>query len=308
MNDSVIQTRGLTRNFGARAAVRDLDLQVPRGSVFAFLGRNGSGKSTTIRMLLGLLPPARGHAALLGCDSRKLTPEIRARVGYLAEDHPLYGWMTVRQIGEFQSSFYPRWNPKTFAGVVDHFALRPSARVRQLSRGERAGLCLALTLAPDPELLILDDPAMGLDPVARRALIESMIYLTRREGRTIFFSTHELNDVERVADWLAVLDHGELRACCTVDSFRSRVRQFRLVFEQTPPKLPDFPGLLRATRSERELRLVCVQASADVPRELAALGARSIEPLSLSLEDGLVSYLGERGERTFFLSETEVRS
>ena len=308
MNDLVIQTRGLTRYFGALAAVRDLDLQVPRGSVFAFLGRNGSGKSTTIRMLLGLLPPTRGQAALLGCDCRALTPDVRARVGYLAEDHPLYGWMTVRQIGEFQAAFYPRWNPKTFAGVADHFALRPSARVRQLSRGERAGLSLALTLAPDPELLILDDPAMGLDPVARRTLLESMVYLTRRESRTIFFSTHELNDVERIADWLAVLDHGQLRASCTLDTFRSRVQQIRLTFDHVPPKLPVLPGLLRATRTEQELRLVCVGTGSAPPRELNSLGAKSISLEPLSLEDALVSYLGERGERTFFLSETEVHS
>jgi ABC-2 type transport system ATP-binding protein len=308
MSDLVIQTRGLTRFFGATAAVRDLDLQVPRGSVFAFLGRNGSGKSTTIRMLLGLLPPSRGQAALLGCDCRSLTTDVRARVGYLAEDHPLYGWMTVRQIGEFQAAFYPRWNPKTFAGVVDHFALRSSARVRQLSRGERAGLSLALTLAPDPELLVLDDPAMGLDPVARRALLESMVYLTRREGRTIFFSTHELNDVERVADWLAVLDHGQLRACCTLETFRSRLQHIRLTFHHAPPKLPALPGLLRATRMEHELRLVCVSTGTALPPELNSLGAKSIALEPLSLEDALVSYLGERGERTFFLSETEVPS
>lgn len=305
MNEPVIDTRGLTRYFGASAAVRDLDLQVPRGSVFAFLGRNGSGKSTTIRMLLGLLPPSRGQATVLGCDSRALTPAIRARVGYLAEDHPLYGWMTVREIGSFQASFFPRWNQKTFSAVVDHFSLKLSARVRQLSRGERAGLSLALTLAPDPELLILDDPAMGLDPVARRALVESMIYLTRRQDRTIFFSSHALDDVERVADWMAVLDQGVLRACCRVETFRSRVCQVRLRFDKAPPPLPPVPGLLRAARLERELRLVCVQTNSSVEHQFGGLGARSVEVAPISLEDALVSYLGQPGEQPFFLSETE---
>ncbi|MGO9585419.1 MAG: ABC transporter ATP-binding protein, partial [Limisphaerales bacterium] len=193
MNEQVvIRTRGLTRYFGARPAVYDLNLEVPRGCVFAFLGRNGSGKTTTIRMLLGLLEPTRGEGNILGHDIRSLPPEARARIGYLTEEHQLYGWMSVKECGEFQSQFYPRWNEKVFRGVIGHFSLKPTARVKDLSRGERAGLCLGLTLAPEPELLILDDPALGLDPVAHRSLIESMIYLTRRSDRTIFFSSHQL--------------------------------------------------------------------------------------------------------------------
>jgi ABC-2 type transport system ATP-binding protein len=187
IESTVIRTRGLTKYFGAKCAVRDLDLEVPRGCVFAFLGRNGSGKSTTIRLLLGLLQPDRGSSTVLGCDSRALTPEMRARIGYLTEEHQLYDWMTVSQAGSFQAGFYPRWNNRIFRGVLDHFGLKVETKVKHLSRGMRAGLCLALTLAPDPELLILDDPALGLDPVARRSLVESMIYLTRRSDRTIFF-------------------------------------------------------------------------------------------------------------------------
>src|SRR5208337_3192526 len=165
----VIETRGLTRYFGAKAAVYELSLAVPRGSVFAFLGRNGSGKTTTIRMLLGLVEPTRGGGTVLGSDLRALEPGTRARIGYLTEDHQLYGWMSVRQCNQFQSQFYSRWSQKIFESVIGHFNLKAQARVKDLSRGERAGLCLALTLAPEPELLVLDDPALGLDPVARRS-------------------------------------------------------------------------------------------------------------------------------------------
>jgi len=173
--DAVIETTGLTRYFGARKAVDGLTMAVPRGSVFAFLGRNGSGKTTTIRMLLGLTEPTRGSSRVLGEDSQHLTPEIRARVGYMSESHSLYKWWTVRECGEYQSRFYPRWNNRIFQAVTDHFHLNPKAKAGDLSRGERAGLSLAITLAPEPELLILDDPALGLDPVARRSLLESMI-------------------------------------------------------------------------------------------------------------------------------------
>jgi ABC-2 type transport system ATP-binding protein len=303
----VIRTRNLTKYFGAKCAVHDLNIEVPRGCVFAFLGRNGSGKSTTIRMLLGLLPPDRGHATVLGCDSRELTPEIRARIGYLTEEHQLYGWMSVREAGEFQAAFYPRWNEKIFRGVIGHFGLKPEARVKHLSRGMRAGLCLALTLAPDPELLILDDPALGLDPVARRSLVESMIYLTRRSDRTIFFSSHHLGDVERVADYLAVLDYSVLRASCPLESFRNSVQEVQLHFAGAPPRLPPIPGLLQALRTEHELRVTCVHYNGETERALRALAPTALEAVPLGLEDAFISYLGERGEKTFILAETEVQ-
>ncbi len=303
----VIRTRGLTRYFGRHAAVYELDLEVPRGGVFALLGRNGSGKTTTIRLLLGLLPPTRGQASVLGCDSRVLTPDLRARIGYLAEEQPLYGWMTVKQAGEFQARSQPRWNSKIFRGVIGHFGLKEAVRLKDLSRGERAGLSLALTLAPDPELLILDDPGMGLDPVARRSLMESMVYLTRRPDRTIFFSTHQLADMERVADRIAVLDGSVLRACCSLETFRNRVRQARLFFNTPPPPVPPIPGVLQVYRLERELRIVYVRGDGPPEPSFGQLGAARAEPAALSLEDALISYLGEHGEKSFLLSETEVQ-
>jgi ABC-2 type transport system ATP-binding protein len=302
-----IRTRGLTRYFGARPAVYDLNLEVPRGCVFAFLGRNGSGKTTTIRMLLGLLQPTRGEGSILDYDILALPPEARTRIGYLTEEHQLYGWMSVGQCGDFQSQFYPRWSEKVFRSVTDHFGLKPVARVKDLSRGERAGLCLGLTLAPDPELLILDDPALGLDPVARRSLVESMIYLTRRSDRTIFFSSHHLPDVERVADYIAVLDKSVLRACCPLEAFRSNVQEVRLRFPGEPPPLPKIPGLLQVFRTEGELRLTCVHYNGATERALQALAPTEMQLLPLTLEDAFISYLGERGEKSFILPETEAQ-
>jgi ABC-2 type transport system ATP-binding protein len=305
-NQPAIRTRGLTRYFGAKPAVYELNLEVPRGSVFAFVGRNGSGKSTTIRMLLGLLAPTRGDATVLGFDSARLSPEARTRIGYLTEEHQLYGWMSVRKCAEFQSSFYPRWNEKIFQGVIGHFGLKPTAKVRDLSRGERAGLALGLTLAPDPELLILDDPALGLDPVARRALVESMIYLTRREDRTIFFSTHQLSELERLADYVAVLDHSVLRASCPLDVFRENIKQVRLTFAGMPPRVPDIPGVLQVFRTDQQLRITCVHYDTATELALNRLSPLSLEICPVSLEDALVSYLGEPGEKTFILSQTET--
>jgi ABC-2 type transport system ATP-binding protein len=192
--------------------------------------------------------------------------------------------------------------------VIDHFALKPGQRVKELSRGQRAGVALALTLAPDPELLILDDPALGLDPVARRSLIESMIYLTRRPDRTIFFSSHNLADVERVADSIAVLDYSVLRACCPLELFRQSVREARLRFAGPPPALPKIPGLLQAFRLDNELRVTCVHYDAATEQALRNLAPREMELLPMGLEDAFISYLGERGEKSFILGDPESPS
>ncbi len=154
---------------------------------------------------------------------------------------------------------------------------------------------------------MLDDPGLGLDPVARRALIESMIFLTRKSDRTIFFSSHHLSDVERVADYIAVLDRSLLRACCPLDTFQKSVQQVRLRFSGAPPAFPKIPGLLQAIRTETGLRVTCVHYNSEAERILRALSPVEMEAVPLGLEDAFISYLGERGEKSFILSEVEAQ-
>jgi ABC-2 type transport system ATP-binding protein len=302
-SDAVIEANGLTRYFGGKCAVDSVSFRVPRGSVFAFIGRNGAGKTTTIRMILGLLEPTRGSSTILGHDSAGLPAEVRARIGYMAEGHPVYGWMRVGQYAGFQRGFYRHWNEDIFSCVIDYFAIDPRMKAGHLSHGQRAGLHLAMTLAIEPELLMLDDPATGLDPAARRSLLEAMIYFTRNRERTIFFSTHLLDDVERVADHVAVLDYSVLRACASVDTFRERVRRLVARFPSEPPsKLPVIPGLLRVTRTENELCLVVANLNSRTERDLEALGALAVDEQPLSLEDALIAHVGRQGDRSFFAS------
>jgi ABC-2 type transport system ATP-binding protein len=253
-------------------------------------------------MLLGFLDPSRGSSTVLGHDSRALPPAIRARVGYMAEGHPVYGWMSIAESGRFQRSFYPRWEQRVFDAVIEHFDIDPAAKAKSLSRGQRAGLCLALTLAPRPDVLVLDDPALGLDPVARQSLLEAIIYFTREEGRTILFSSHILADVERVADRIAVIQSGVLRACSTLDGFRERVRKVVLHHREAPPSLPRIPGLLSTERKGGQTVLKIVDLDEEGRSRLASCGAASLEEVSMGFEEALISYLGERGERGFFLS------
>jgi len=303
----IIEIAHLTKFYGTREIVRDLNLSVPSGCIYGFLGRNGMGKTTTIRVLLGLEDPTRGQTRIFGEDSRRLSPEARARIGYLPEGHHVYGWMTVKECGSFQASFFPRWNQDIFESVITHFRLTPKMKAGHLSRGQRAGLCLAMTLAPEPELLVLDDPALGLDPVARRSLLQSMLYVTRQPNRTILFSSHLLSDVERVADRIAVLDGGVMRADCTVEHFRERLRHYVLTFRDQPPPTPDMPGLLESFRTDRELALTVANPTSETEDWLAALQPESMEPAEMTLEDAFISYVGERGEKTFFLREPQRR-
>jgi len=301
----IIEIDHLTKFYGTREIVRDLNLKVPGGSIYGFLGRNGMGKTTTIRILLGLEDPTRGRTRVFGEDSRHLRPETRARIGYLPEGHHVYGWMTVKECGQFQASYFPKWNQDIFEAVITHFRLTAKMKAGHLSRGQRAGLCLAMTLAPEPELLVLDDPALGLDPVARRSLLQSMLYVTRQPNRTILFSSHLLSDVERVADRIVVLDGGVLRADCTVELFRERLRHYVLKFRDTPPPTPEIPGLLESFRTDRELAVTIVNSTAETEARLASLRPESLEPVEMTLEDAFISYVGERGEKTFFMREPE---
>jgi ABC-2 type transport system ATP-binding protein len=279
-----------------------MNIAVPRGSVFAFLGRNGSGKSTAIRMMLGLMEPTRGSATILGHDCTQLPPAVRARIGYMAENHPVFGWMRVEQCESFQRSFYSHWNRDVFAAVLDYFSIDGRTKAGNLSHGQRAGLCLAMTLAPEPELLVLDDPDTGLDPVARRALLEAMLFFTRDGERTIFFSSHLLDDVERVADYIAVLDRSILRACGSVETIRDRVRQFLVRFPSAPPRtLPTLPGLLQVARVDNDLAVVVANPDCRLHKQLDEVGAVVVEEQPISLEDALIAYVGRRGEKSFLL-------
>ncbi len=297
--DHAIVAQNLTKYFDSpNPVVHDVSFAVPKGCVLGFLGRNGSGKTTTIRMLLGLMDPTRGSSSLLGFDSRSLPPAARARIGYMPEGHPVYGWMRPAQAADFQKQFFPHWNQKVFDAILSHFRIAPKTKAAHLSRGQRAGLSLALTLAPEPELLILDDPSLGLDPVARRSLLEAMLFFTSKGERTILFSSHILADIERVADHLAILDHSVLRACCPVDTFRSRVSEFTLAFPGRAPAIPVTRprGLLRSVSFDFELRLTFANIAQDTHEFLRSLHPASIQESTPSFEDQVLAYMDDHQE------------
>ncbi len=296
-----IQTRGLTKFYGNQAVVRSLDLKIPTGCVYGFLGRNGAGKSTTIKMLTGMIQPDQGEAEILGKNVATLPLETRARVAYIAEGHPLYGWMTINQLEQFTRPFYPTWNRSLFDRIIEHFELSRRQKVRRLSNGQRAQVSLALALAPDPELLILDDPTLGLDTVVRRDFLESMIQIIQREGRTILFSSHNLGDVERVADRIGVLVDGVLRVDCPTDLFKVTVRLVIVEFGGTPPPITELSGLVSGLINGRRWELVFAGFGEPQAEALRRFKPVSIDVVELNLEDAFIAYT--RGRRRMFAND-----
>lgn len=210
MNKTAIAVDGLSKRFGRRAAVDNLSFEVPDGCVCGFLGRNGAGKSTAIRLIMNLLDPTAGRITLLGLDHRRHHAALMQRVGYVSQSPVLYDWMKVSELVKFTATFYERWNHPRVAELLDRYGVDPEQKVRHLSRGTQAQVSLALALGGDPALLILDEPATGLDVVVRRDFLESVIELVQQEGRTVLFSSHLLHEVERVADHVVILDRGRL--------------------------------------------------------------------------------------------------
>ncbi len=287
----VIRTRGLTRYFGRKAALKSLTLEVPRGQVTALVGRNGAGKTTLIRMLLGLLPPTRGRSELLGCDSQSLTPQVRTRVGYLAEGHFLWRWMRVRDVARWQRETFSRWDQSLFDAILKFFAVGPQDRVSQISRGQRAGVCLAMTLATDPELLVLDDPSTGLDPIARRALVEGLLAFARRDERTIFICTHLLDDVERLADRIAVISNGRLLVDAGLSDFRERVGGWIVGADPDAAQVARIPRLVDSRQvGEHTQHLVVADPDQDTEAAIQQISG-SARRESLTLEDAVLAYL-----------------
>ncbi len=196
----------LSQGYGHRSVLHDVSLQIPSGQTLALLGRNGAGKTTLIRTLLGLLSPASGSVEVLGLNPAVNPVQVRSRIGYLAEDQAMHGWMTADEMARFLAPFYPTWDASYAQQLLDRFAVPRQVRIKNLSKGESVRLGLSLALAHRPEVVIIDDPALGLDPITRKQFNRDVIEHLQAEGRTVLYSSHLLYEVEAVADAVAILD------------------------------------------------------------------------------------------------------
>jgi ABC-2 type transport system ATP-binding protein len=294
MSEAIIDICGLHKRFGAKTVLDGVDLQVPRGSIFGFLGLNGAGKTTTISILLGLLKPDRGECMVSGVDPARDSVEVRRRVGYMAENQIMYAWMRVREIIDWCGGFYPTWDAKLAESLREQMGLSSDAKVGTLSKGQSSKLALILALAHRPELVILDDPALGLDPLARRDFLRDVIGQLQAREVTVFFSSHLLYEIEPICDRVAILQNGRIVACDTVDTLRERVRRVELPLTDAA-KLREVPWLLDV-RTEGDRTFVTV-ADFEAAREpLDRLSRNGMPATSLNLDEIFEAYVAGRKE------------
>lgn len=274
----VIETESLRKEFAGASALQGVDLRVPRGSIYGFLGRNGAGKTTTIKILLGMVRPTSGRTEVFGLNSAdgQASVAIRARCAFVSEDKDLLEGMTVGEILRFTAGFYPRWREDLAAKYLRKFDLSAARVVKQLSKGMRAKLALILALARGAELLILDEPTSGLDPAVSEEVLQALVAHTGQEEATIFFSSHQIVEVEQIADRVSIMEQGRAVVSGTLDDLRESYRRIHLVFEGEAPAEFASPGVVRTRKQGRTLSIFA-------STENVVPAARALNPVSVDV-------------------------
>ena len=252
----VFRLSHVTKKYRKQVALDDVSLESGPGMVIALLGENGAGKSTALKILMGLVEADKGDASVFGLDSRTQGEEIRRRVGYVPEQITLYDWMTVGEIGWFSAGFYPVSYMETYRGLIRQFELPEDRKIKNLSKGMRAKVSWALAMSHQPDLLILDEPTSGLDSMVRREFLESMVDVAA-EGRTVLLSSHQIHEVERVADMVAIIRHGKLVLCERLDELKQDVRELTVTLRNGSLDIPNVPGIvIRKEQLDRQWRML----------------------------------------------------
>jgi ABC-2 type transport system ATP-binding protein len=284
-----IDIQQVSRRFGAKYALDDVSLTVPRGVVFGLIGENGAGKTTLIRHVLGLFRPQKGSVRVFGLNPVADPVAVLARLGTLSEDRDLPGWMRVEELIRYCRAFYPKWDDAYAESLRTSFELDPKARVRQLSRGQQARAGLLVALAFRPELLVLDEPSSGLDPVVRRDILGAIVRTIADEGRTVLFSSHLLDEVERVGDRVAMIDRGRIVLDGTIDDVKGSHRRFVIRFDEPRPDAPTLDAAIAVEGSGRDWSALCEGDLSAIVNETARLGGRVVDDHAASLEEIFVA-------------------
>src|SRR5882724_2683732 len=290
--ESVAAITNLTRRFGSRTVLDEVSLYVPRGGVFGLVGENGAGKTTLIKHILGLLKAESGTVRVFGLDPVADPVGVLGRIGYLSEQPDLPGWMRVDEFLRYTRAFYPNWDANYAETLRAQFGLDPAQRLKTLFKGQMAKAGLLAAQAHRPDLLLLDEPSSGLDPMVRRDILEAVIRTVADEGRTVFFSSHLLEEIERVSDHIAMVHKGRIVFCGSLDEIKAQHRRFILNFETAQAKPPAIAGILSISGTGKEWAVICNGARAELPSIAAGLGARIVAEQVPSLNEIFVAHAG----------------
>lgn len=289
MNTYVVDIQGLGRRFGNKKALEAIDLSVPRGTVLGLVGENGAGKTTLIKHILGLLKAQTGTVRVFGLDPVRSPVEVLGRIGYLSETRELPGWMRVGELLRYTQAFYPAWDTRYAQDLLALFGLNRDQRIKTLSRGQRAQAALLVALAYRPDLLLLDEPSSGLDPVVRRDILSAMVRTVADEGRTVVFSSHLLDEVERVADTVVMIHEGRIVLKDSLDQIKATHTRLTVRFPESVTSPPTLPGVLSCAGGPHEWTYVCQSGLDDLQQEVEASHGTIVEHAVPTLDEVFVS-------------------
>ena len=291
---AVVEVSNVTRKFGDKLALDDVTFRVPAGSVVGLVGENGAGKTTLIKHILGLLKAQTGSVRVFGLDPVADPVGVLSRIGYLSEEPDMPGWMRIHELIRYIAAFYPTWDHDYAERLRKEFDLDPAAKIKQLSKGQRARAGLLIALAYRPELLLLDEPSSGLDPIVRRDILGAIIRTIADEGRTVLFSSHLLTEVERVSDEVAMIKSGRVLFCDSLDRIKETHARVTLEFSDPQLKPPTMNGALAWDGGGREWTAVCSGRVEQFRESAVAIGARVVQQSGVSLDEIFIARSGNK--------------
>ena len=293
--ENIVECRNLTHYYGNKMVYEDLNFNIKKGSILGLLGKNGTGKTTTINILNGYLTPRSGECIILGENSKNLSPYVKSQIGYLIENHVQYAFMNIYQIEKFYSGFYPNWKREAYYDLMAKLKVTPKQKISTMSCGQRSQVALGLILAQDPELLVLDDFTMGLDPGYRRLFIDYLRNYAKAEGKTVFTTSHIIQDMERLIDECIVFDYNKVLVYMPVKEFMSTFKQFN--FEVTNPDAEFEKGGLveNYEKIDNNIELYTYSRANEVESYLASLGIEysNFREVPMTLEDAFIGLTGK---------------
>ncbi|HGY54907.1 MAG TPA: ABC transporter ATP-binding protein [Caldithrix abyssi] len=294
--DSVVECKNLTHYYGKKLVYENMSFNIRQGRVFGLLGKNGTGKTTTINILNGYLRPASGQCLIFGEDSQHITPDTKRRIGFLMEGHIQYSFMNIHQIEKFYSVFYPRWKKEIYYELMDKLEVEPNQKISTMSCGQRSQVALGLILAQDPDLMILDDYSMGLDAGYRRLFLDYLSEYVRAENKTIFITSHIIQDLEDFVEDIVILDYKGVLLKSTVEEFKKTFKQYRFTVDN--PKnlhLEKDEVISNVEIIKNHVTLYSFRDQSEVQNylQMKKIDFHDFKPVPMSLEDAFIGLTGK---------------
>jgi ABC-2 type transport system ATP-binding protein len=294
--ENIVECRNLTHYYGDKLVYENLNFNIRRGSILGLLGKNGVGKTTTINILNGFLTPQRGECIILGENSRNLSPGVKAKIGFLIEGHIQYAFMNIYQIEKFYSGFFPNWKQEAYFDLMSKLKVKPDQKIANMSCGQRSQVALGLILAQDPELLVLDDFTLGLDPGYRRLFIDYLREYAKAENKTVFTTSHIIQDMERLIDDCMIMDYNEVLVYMAIEEFMATFNQYNFLTERDDITLDVENGPLKNYEQlNNQISLFTFEDSENIKSYLDSLGIHytNFKEVTMSLEDAFIGLTGK---------------